>query len=173
MSIIIYHPDGIDDVYLGAALQVFYKQKFLIIGWDFFRPVPLNSLVCAALPHGPDGHIGQEQGYIERIIHLDEAMREFNLSQPAFRYYENRLSHWVAEQRAPFSVDDALSALGTGMDIHTDTAHFAIPSIRNALTNLGCTKTVTVVYTPPQHGTANKTPPAPPPARNVTGDIYS
>lgn len=118
MSIIIYHPDGIDDVELGEALQAFYKQQFLIIGWDFSRLVPLNSLVCAALPHGPDGHIGQERGHIERIIHLNEAMKESSLSQPAFRYYENRLSHWVAEQRAPFSVDDALSALvGTGMDI--------------------------------------------------------
>ncbi|MBA3756924.1 MAG: hypothetical protein H0X02_12145 [Nitrosomonas sp.] len=78
---------------------------------------------------------------------------------PNVNYYENRLREWV-KKSGLFSIEEAIEFLGLDPEILD-----ALPSIRNALENLGCERKVIVIYHPPA---ANAESIHPEPIYNVT-----
>ncbi len=70
-------------------------------------------------------------------------------------HYQQRLSEFVASRTTCFSIGDALEHLGLEPD--ADGTHHAIPSIANALIEMGCARQLinfggceTVVYFAPK-----------------------
>lgn len=59
---------------------------------------------------------------------------------PNVNYYENRLREWVKRSEL-FSIEEAIEFLELDPENHD-----ALPSIRNALENLGCEREIIVIY---------------------------
>ena len=68
--------------------------------------------------------------------------------------YENKLREFVKNRGDIFVLEDVIALLG--IDPDGDSTHYAIPSIVNALRNLGCKTEKLICFIPPSRVPANK-----------------